>query len=191
MHSERDKNSARSTVVEKKEPTKFEASPISSLSRPQTRRHGETRILFTIHTLHARIFSILILCSSRLTVVCGPESDGFASIGRNNARVATSVRYVPPRIKIPRDFRPYFILPSIFIYPSIFPVENLRMNGKRSRTEVSLIIFFSPRRRSYPRKSKSKNLVEERSWTTRRKKRKNHLLDLSLFPEIIIFRVVF
>ena len=57
-----------------------------ALLRPvDTERQG----FYLRSTLCTHIFSILILCSSRLTVVCGPESDGFASIGWNNARVAT------------------------------------------------------------------------------------------------------
>lgn len=78
-------------------------------------------------TLCTHIFSILILCSSRLTVVCGPESDGFASIGWNNAPVATqcsSIRFAT-HIKICLEHFPSssFLL---YIYFSTFLVENFR-----------------------------------------------------------------
>ena len=71
-------------------------------------------------TLCTHIFSILILCSSRLTVVCGPESDGFASIGWNNAPVATqcsSIRFAT-HIKICLEHFPSssFRLSALYLF---------------------------------------------------------------------------
>lgn len=106
-----------------------EASPISSLSRVQTRRHGETRILFTIHTLHAHLldshFMLFALnCSLRST-------GGWVCFHRLEQRTSRDqrLRYVSPR-KIawpPRSstfstvyIYIYILSSSKFLHPPIF-----------------------------------------------------------------------
>lgn len=98
-------------------------------------------------TLCTHIFSILILCSSRLTVVCGPESDGFASIGWNNAPVATqcsSIRFAT-HIKICLEHFPSssFRLSALYLFFHFSrwkfeKVESLRRRVfNESRTDFS------------------------------------------------------
>lgn len=128
------------TVVEEREPrkpAKFEASPISSLSRPQTRRHGETRILFTIHTLHAHLldshFMLFALnCSlrSRVGWVC------FHRLEQRTSRDAMFVDTFRHAYKdMPRTFS--ILLLSFVCSISIFPLFSLKISESGMFTKKS------------------------------------------------------
>lgn len=130
--------------------TKLEASPISSLSRPaQTRRHGETRILFTIHTLHAHLldshFMLFALnCSLRSGV-------GWVCFHRLEQRTSRDATPVDTHIKIHERFEElsktkYFYRHTSFVHTCILCLSTFLVGKKFEkmeslRTGVSLGFF--------------------------------------------------
>ena len=130
--------------------TKLEASPISSLSRPpQTRRHGETRILFTIHTLHAHLldshFMLFALnCSLRSGV-------GWVCFHRLEQRTSRDATPVDTHIKIHERFEELsktcifiVILLSFILASCVFPLFSLEKNLRKWKVyeQESLSDFF-------------------------------------------------
>ena len=128
----------------------LEASPISSLSRPpQTRRHGETRILFTIHTLHAHLldshFMLFALnCSLRSGV-------GWVCFHRLEQRTSRDATPVDTHIKIHERFEElsktkYFYRHTSFVHTCILCLSTFLVGKKFEkmeslRTGVSLGFF--------------------------------------------------